>query len=196
MTGSVAVEQRGNVLIATLSNPPTALMDNEIVVGLLALARRADADPDVGAVVLTGDHPTRFVAHFNVAEILSGAEQAPRLVEADAARRTAGDGGGAACARRRQAPGARPARGIYRPEDFHADSARHRVVLRRLGSGAERRHRWRRVRARPRLRLPVHGRRPVQHRATGNLPRIPARRRRDAAPNPAARRRQGPPHVP
>ena len=29
--------------------------------------------------VLTGDHPTRFVAHFNVEEILSGAEQAPRL---------------------------------------------------------------------------------------------------------------------
>jgi enoyl-CoA hydratase len=28
---------------------------------------------------LTGDHPTRFVAHFDVAEILSGAEQAPRL---------------------------------------------------------------------------------------------------------------------
>src|SRR6476660_6614811 len=79
MTGSVAVEQRGNVLIATLSNPPTALMDSEIVVGLLALARRADTDSDVGAVVLTGDHPTRFVAHFNVEEILSGAEQAPRL---------------------------------------------------------------------------------------------------------------------
>ena len=79
MSGSVAVEQRGNVLIATLSNPPTALMDNEIVSGLLALAHRADADPDVGAVVLTGDHPTRFVAHFDVAEILSGAEQARRL---------------------------------------------------------------------------------------------------------------------
>lgn len=79
MTGSVAVEQRGNVLIATLSNPPTALMDSEIVVGLLALARRADADSDVGAVVLTGDHPTRFVAHFDVAEILSGAEQGRRL---------------------------------------------------------------------------------------------------------------------
>ena len=79
MTGSVAVEQRGNVLIATLSNPPMAVMDSEIVVGLLALARRADADSDVGAVVLTGDHPTRFVAHFNVEEILSGAEQAPRL---------------------------------------------------------------------------------------------------------------------
>jgi len=79
MAGSVAVEQRGNVLIATLSNPPTALMDSEIVVGLLALARRADADSDVGAVVLTGDHPTRFVAHFNVAEILSVAEQASRL---------------------------------------------------------------------------------------------------------------------
>ena len=78
MTGSVAVEQRGNVLIATLSNPPMAVMDSEIVVGLLALARRADADSDVGAVVLTGDHPTRFVAHFNVEEILSAAEQAPR----------------------------------------------------------------------------------------------------------------------
>jgi hypothetical protein len=118
------------------------------------------------------------------------------LVEADAACRTAGDGGGAACARRRQALGARSARGICRPGHVHADSARHRVVFRRLGSGAERRHRWRRVRARPRLRLPVHGRRPVQHRATGNLPRIPARRRRYAAPNPVARRWQGPPDVP
>jgi hypothetical protein len=37
---------------------------------------------------------------------------------------------------------------------------------------------------------------PVQHRATGNPPRIPARRRRYAASDPAARRRQGPPHVP
>jgi enoyl-CoA hydratase len=79
MSGSVAVEQRDNVLVATLSNPPMALIDSEIVVGLLALARRADTDSDVGAVVLTGDHPTRFVAHFDVEEILSGAEQAPRL---------------------------------------------------------------------------------------------------------------------
>ena len=79
MSGSVAIEHRGNVLIAILSNPPTALMDNEIVSGLLALARRVDADPDVGAVVLTGEHPTRFIAHFDVAEILSSAEQAPRL---------------------------------------------------------------------------------------------------------------------
>jgi enoyl-CoA hydratase len=79
MTGSVAVEQRGNVLIATLSNPPMALMDSDIVVDLFALARRADSDSDVGAVVLTGDHPTRFVAHFNVEDILSAAEQAPHL---------------------------------------------------------------------------------------------------------------------
>jgi len=79
VSGSVAVEHRGNVLIATVSNPPTALMDNEIVSALLGLAGRADADPDVGAVVLTGEHPSRFIVHVDVAEIISAAEHAPRL---------------------------------------------------------------------------------------------------------------------
>lgn len=79
MPGSIAVEQHGNVLIATVCNPPSALMDDAIISGVRALAHRADTDPTVGAVVITGEHPTRFLAHADVAQILAAAEQAPRL---------------------------------------------------------------------------------------------------------------------
>ncbi|WP_027006791.1 enoyl-CoA hydratase/isomerase family protein [Conexibacter woesei] len=79
MAGSVQVEQRGNVLVATIANPPHALMDREIQMGLMALARRADEDPDVGAVVLTGAHPSRFIAHFDVQLILNNAKASPAL---------------------------------------------------------------------------------------------------------------------
>jgi enoyl-CoA hydratase/carnithine racemase len=79
MPGSVNVEQRDKVLVATLANPPHALMDALIHEGLSALARRADEDPDVGAVVLTGAHPTRFIAHFDVRVILANAKAVPAM---------------------------------------------------------------------------------------------------------------------
>lgn len=79
MAGSVNIEQRGNVLVATLANPPHALMDGSIQEALAALAVRADEDPAVGAVVLTGAHPTRFIAHFDVRLILAGAKSAPAM---------------------------------------------------------------------------------------------------------------------
>jgi enoyl-CoA hydratase len=79
MAGSVNVEHRGNVLVATLANPPHALMDRSIQEGLMALARRADEDLEVGAVVLTGAHPTRFIAHFDVRLILANAKAAPAM---------------------------------------------------------------------------------------------------------------------
>ncbi|MES2684466.1 MAG: enoyl-CoA hydratase/isomerase family protein [Pseudomonadota bacterium] len=79
MTGTVQVEQRGNVLLATIANPPYALMDRDIVVELFKLVARADSDPTVGGVVLTGAHPTRFLAHFDVRLILGSAESSPRI---------------------------------------------------------------------------------------------------------------------
>jgi enoyl-CoA hydratase len=79
MSGSVTVERRDNVLIGTLTNPPNALMDGPMLAELAALARQADQDPSVGGVVLTGAHPSRFLAHFDVREILAGAESSPRL---------------------------------------------------------------------------------------------------------------------
>jgi enoyl-CoA hydratase/carnithine racemase len=70
--GEVRVEQRGRVLLATLANPPHALMDAAIVDGLESLVERAESDDSVGAVVLTGEHPARFIAHYEVRELLAG----------------------------------------------------------------------------------------------------------------------------
>src|SRR5256885_10039015 len=77
--GEVHVDQRGRVLLATLENPPHGLMDSGIVAGLAALVQRADADDGLGAVVLTGAHPERFVAHYDVGELLAAARSGPSL---------------------------------------------------------------------------------------------------------------------
>src|SRR5256885_14581021 len=77
--GEVHVDQRGRVLLATLENPPHGLMDSGIVAGLAALVQRADADDAVGAVVLTGAHAERFVAHYDVGELLAGARSGPSV---------------------------------------------------------------------------------------------------------------------
>jgi enoyl-CoA hydratase len=75
--GEVRLEQKGPVLLATLDNPPHGLMDGGIVDGLEALVARAGSDEGVGAVVLTGAHPDRFVAHYDVRELLEGARGSP-----------------------------------------------------------------------------------------------------------------------
>jgi enoyl-CoA hydratase len=77
--GEVRFEQRGRVLVATLDNPPHGLMDAAIVAGLDRTVTRAESDEGVGAVVLTGSHPARFVAHYDVAELLEGARTGPAV---------------------------------------------------------------------------------------------------------------------
>src|SRR3954447_25971025 len=77
--GEVRTEQRGRVLVATLDNPPHALMDASIVEGLRAVVERSTADDGVGAVVLTGARTDRFVAHYDVAELLEGARNSPAV---------------------------------------------------------------------------------------------------------------------
>src|SRR6516165_9525441 len=78
-TGGIAVEKRDNVLVATISNPPLALMDLTIVEEIGRLADRASRDASVGAVALTEAHPDRFVAHYDVAELLANARSSPRV---------------------------------------------------------------------------------------------------------------------
>jgi len=73
------MDQRGRVLLATLDNPPHGLMDAAIVDGLERTVARAESEEGVGAVVLTGGHPTRFVAHYDVAELLEGARSGPAV---------------------------------------------------------------------------------------------------------------------
>ena len=119
MPGTITVEERGRVLLATLANPPHGLMDAAIVEALALLVTRADDDPDVGGVVLTGAHPERFLAHYDVAELLAGAEGSPSVSPgaAEASLRVLGG--------LRRVPGAEgalagtPAAGMIALERFH-----------------------------------------------------------------------------
>src|SRR2546421_9842847 len=111
MSGTVSVEQRDGVLLATISNPPHALMDVAIVDALDQLVARA-AGADGKGVVLTGAHATRFIAHYDVGELLDGADAGP-AVSPGAARAAPpvagaapGRRAGPAGARRRARPGA------------------------------------------------------------------------------------------
>jgi enoyl-CoA hydratase len=78
--GEVRLEERGGgVVVATLSNPPHGLMDFGIVDGLEALVARAETDEALTGIVLTGAHPKRFVAHFDVGELLAAARASPSV---------------------------------------------------------------------------------------------------------------------
>ena len=117
--GEVRIEERGEgVLLATISNPPHALMDDEIVVALEELVARAEEDASVTGIVLTGEHPERFVAHYDVGELLAGARQSPS-VGPRAARMSLG-----AVSAIRSVPGGKaalertPADGLSRAERF------------------------------------------------------------------------------
>ena len=77
--GTVNVERRGRVLIGSFDNPPHGLIDRGSVEALERLVARAEDDEGVDAVVLTGSHPERFVAHYDVGEILAGSKSSPRV---------------------------------------------------------------------------------------------------------------------
>jgi enoyl-CoA hydratase/carnithine racemase len=104
--GEVRIEERGGgVVVATLDNPPHALMDFDIVDGLEALVARAEADEALTGIVITGAHPERFIAHFDVGELLAAARASPS-VGPGAARASLGAVGGL-----RRVPGAGSALG-------------------------------------------------------------------------------------
>jgi enoyl-CoA hydratase len=124
--GELRTERRGPVLVATLDNPPHGLMDSAIVDALDALVAQAESDPSLAAVVLTGAHPERFVAHYDVSELLAGARAGPSV-----GRRTASASLRAVGALRRvpaaeEALAGTPAAGLVALERFHE-------VLSRMG---------------------------------------------------------------
>jgi len=87
----IEVEQRGRVLLARLQGGPRGEFGPEIAADLDALVTRAETDEGVGAVVITGTHPERFVAHANIGPRATAAVmQAARASRAvPAARRLA-----------------------------------------------------------------------------------------------------------
>jgi enoyl-CoA hydratase/carnithine racemase len=130
VSSQVKVEQSGRVLVATLDNPPHGLMSPAMVTELDALTREVATDDGVGAVVLTGAHPERFLAHYDVAALLDAGKQSPPI-SAGQARAVGGAVRGLA-----RVPGLggalghTPAAGMVELQAFHA-------TLERIGqSGA------------------------------------------------------------
>jgi len=70
-------EQDGRVLIVRIDNPPRNFMDRQMVAELIELARSVASDRSVGSLVVTGKPNDLFITHYDVAEMLVGAEQSP-----------------------------------------------------------------------------------------------------------------------
>jgi enoyl-CoA hydratase/carnithine racemase len=117
--GSIDVQQRGRTLLATLENPPHGLMDTGIVDGLESLVQRASSGDDVGAVVLTGAHRERFIAHYDVGELLAGAQAGPVVSRRVAHASLRLVGGLRRIRAAERAIDATPAAGVAQLERFH-----------------------------------------------------------------------------
>src|SRR4051794_18610154 len=75
----IEVEQRGRVLLARLHGGPRGEFGPEIAADLAALVTRAETDEGVGAVVITGTHPERFVAHADLRWLQEGGAASPSV---------------------------------------------------------------------------------------------------------------------
>jgi enoyl-CoA hydratase len=69
-------ETRGRVLIVRIDNPPRNFMTTAMLAELDELTAALESDHSIGSVVLTGALDDVFITHFDVAEILAGAERA------------------------------------------------------------------------------------------------------------------------
>ena len=70
----VDVQRDGRVLVLRLENAPTHLIDRRLVDALSPVIRRAARDKSVGALVITGASPGRFLTHYAIDEMLAGAD--------------------------------------------------------------------------------------------------------------------------
>src|SRR3954462_2431924 len=75
----IEVEQRGRVLLARLHGGPRGEVGPEVAADLAALVTPAETDDRVGAGVITGTHPERFVAHPNLRWLQEGGAASPSV---------------------------------------------------------------------------------------------------------------------
>jgi enoyl-CoA hydratase/carnithine racemase len=75
----IEVEQQGRVLLARLHGGPRGEMGPEIAADLDALVTRAEDDDSVGAVVITGTHPERFVGHASLLWLQEAGAASPHV---------------------------------------------------------------------------------------------------------------------
>jgi enoyl-CoA hydratase/carnithine racemase len=75
---TLTVEQEDRVLTVRFCDPPHNFMTARMQKDLDTLTAAVDADVGVGAVVLTGGVPKRYITHFDIAEILAAASRVGR----------------------------------------------------------------------------------------------------------------------
>src|SRR4051794_19866783 len=75
----IEVEQQGRVLLGRLHGGPRGEVGPQIAPDLAAPVTRAETDDGVGAVVITGTHPERFVAHANLRWLQEGGAASPSV---------------------------------------------------------------------------------------------------------------------
>lgn len=66
---TILIERKGPVLVARFHNPPLHVMNATMVAELSDLLIHVEADPQTRVLVLTGDAPGVFIAHYDVSEI-------------------------------------------------------------------------------------------------------------------------------
>ena len=71
---TLRLESRGATLIVRIDNPPDDLLDGQVFTDLDRLGRRLARDRRCRAVILTGPRPGVFVPHYDLQEIVAGAE--------------------------------------------------------------------------------------------------------------------------
>jgi enoyl-CoA hydratase len=72
--GSVTTARHGAVLTVTVRNEPFNFLTGAVTAELAAALHRAERDPAVRAVVLAGAVPGVFIGHYDIGELLAGAE--------------------------------------------------------------------------------------------------------------------------
>jgi enoyl-CoA hydratase len=82
---TLTLEQDDRTLTASFSDPPHHYMTGALLTDLDRLTAAVDADDTVGAVILTGA-PGSFITHFDVEELLAGADRVGRAVPEVATR--------------------------------------------------------------------------------------------------------------
>jgi enoyl-CoA hydratase/carnithine racemase len=77
---TLTVEQEDRVLTVRFCDPPHNFMTARIQKDLDTLTAAVDDDTSVGAVVLTGGVPKRYITHFDIAEILTAVSRVGRPI--------------------------------------------------------------------------------------------------------------------
>lgn len=83
---TLTMEQEDRVLVVRVCAPPYNYMTAQMQNDLDTLTSAVDADTTVGAVILTGGVPHRYITHFDIADILAGATRNGYHLSADTIR--------------------------------------------------------------------------------------------------------------